>query len=77
MCSVCSKKHFMYFLAGAAAWEAFGHVLIHFSNKLPIDIFGITLTQQLNTIIIVVAGVISVGLLIAARGGNCENSCKC
>ncbi len=77
MCSTCSKKHFLYFLSGAAAWEALGHLMLQFGNVLPFTLWGITITHQLNNIIIAVAGVISIGLLFIAKSGQCDCSCKC
>ena len=79
MCSLCSKHHFLYFLAGAAAWEAHGHLMLHFGNVLPINLWGFTLTQQVNTIIIAVAGIISIGLLFIAKSRkcNCAHNSSC
>lgn len=56
-----SKREWIAFAAGAAAFHTFGHIVIAFS-ALPITIMTITLTQQLNTIVIIASAIITVAL---------------
>ena len=45
------RKEIAKFFAGASAWDALGHLLIHFSGTLPLTFFGITLTTTLNGLV--------------------------
>jgi hypothetical protein len=57
------------FLAGAAAFHALSHVWLGLSGLLPMETQfpSMTITQNLNLFAIVVNGLITVGLLYAAR----------
>ncbi len=53
-----TKKEVAKFAAGAAAWEAFGHLLLAFTGLLPLTVWGITLTATFNAVwVAVIAGV--------------------
>ena len=60
---MCTKKHVLIFLAGAEAFHSLAHLLLAFANVLPLRIFGITLTPQLNIAAITLNAIIAVGLL--------------
>lgn len=70
-CNCFSKHNFLYFLAGAAFWEALIHVSLHFSGALPLNYWGYTITPTNNMYIIIIAGLISVGALWFARCDYC------
>lgn len=55
-----SKKEVAKFFAGAAAWEAVGHALLAFSGMLPLTVWGITWTQPVNTLWILVVAAVSI-----------------
>lgn len=56
-----SKREWIAFAAGAAAFHTFSHIVIAFST-LPITIMSITLTQQLNTFAIIGSAILTVAL---------------
>ena len=42
------KKEIAKFVAGAAAWDAFGHAVIAFTGLLPLKVGGFTVTPTFN-----------------------------
>lgn len=62
-----TKKHLLFVLSGAAAWEFLGHLLLSFTNKFPINIWGINLTSGLNSIILVVSSILAVTFFYLAQ----------
>ncbi|MCL4361780.1 hypothetical protein M1446_05495 [Candidatus Dependentiae bacterium] len=57
------KRDVVVFLAGAAALHTLSHLLISFTHILPLELYGIVWTQQLNLWTIVISGLITVALL--------------
>lgn len=57
-----SKREWISFAAGAAAFHTFSHIVLAFS-ELPITFMSITLTQQLNLFAIIASGIITLALL--------------
>jgi len=60
---VCSKRDVVVFLAGAEAFHTLSHMVIQFTSMLPVTVWGIHWTPQLNLFGIVINGVITLGLL--------------
>ena len=60
---MCSKRDIIVFFAGVEACNTLSHVIISYSGTLPIEIFSVTLTQQLAFAGIVLNGLITAGLL--------------
>lgn len=60
---MCSKRDTVIFLAGAETFHTLTHVIINFTHTLPIKVFSITWTSQLNLMAIGINAVITVGLL--------------
>lgn len=58
-----SKKQWVIFAAGAAAFHTLSHLVIQYSDTLPIQIYSFELTSQLNMMIILINAVITAGLL--------------
>lgn len=69
MCQRC----LLVFLAGAAAFHAVSHVFLAFSSLLPLTVWGITVTPNLNYLIIAGSVALSALLLYLAR----DKKCKC
>lgn len=72
MCTCFSKKNVLYFLAGAAFWEALVHIGLHFYGLLPLSVMGYTITPAYNLYVIVGSLVLCVGLLWLARCSHCS-----
>jgi hypothetical protein len=53
-------KEIAKFASGVTAWEAVVHASLALSGQLPITLFGITITSDVNTIQIVVPAIISI-----------------
>lgn len=70
MCSKC----LWVFLAGAAAMHTISHIVLGYSPILPLNMWGITLTQNLNYAVIAGSALLTGLFLILARGCACE--CK-
>lgn len=60
---MCSKRDIVIFLAGAEAFHTLSHVIISFTDMLPMTVWNITVTQQLNVMAIAANAVITAGLL--------------
>ena len=58
-----SKKNVVIFCAGAQAFHTLSHIVIKYAGMLPVKIFSIALTQQLNMWAIVINAVITLVLL--------------
>jgi hypothetical protein len=58
-----SNKNLVLFFAGAAAFHTISHLLIGFSDILPITIFSITLTEQLNFITTISSAILTLVLV--------------
>lgn len=56
------RKEVAKFASGLTAWEAVVHLALGLSGVLPLTIFGITITPELNTIQVIVPGTISIAL---------------
>lgn len=63
-----AKKEISKFAAGAAAWEAIGHLFLAFSGLLPLTVFGITLTAMFNAVWVVIIASVSMLLIWYAWG---------
>lgn len=61
-----TNKEILIFLAGAEAFHTLTHVLIGFSGALPIKLFYINWTQQLNLLAVIINGALTIGLLLWA-----------
>lgn len=61
-----SKKELIIFFAGAQAFHTLLHILMFFSNMLPIKFFSINLTKQLNFYSIIFNLIITVLLILWA-----------
>lgn len=61
-----SRKELLIFLAGAMAFHTLSHIVLYWSNILPIEAFGVLVTPQLNIVAIVVNALITIGLLYYA-----------
>ncbi len=44
------KREVAKFAAGAAFWEAAGHLMLAFSGLLPLTVWGITVSPTLNAV---------------------------
>lgn len=60
---MCSKRDVVIFVAGAEAFHTLSHLVLNFSNTLPINAFGMTWTQHLNLYAIAINIIITVALL--------------
>ena len=60
---MCSKRDVIIFFAGAQVFHTLSHIILNFTDTLPINVFSITWTQQLNVAAIAINGLITVGLL--------------
>lgn len=58
-----SLRDVIIFLAGAQAFHTISHIAIGYLHILPIKIFGINWTQQLNLFAIIINAVITILLL--------------
>lgn len=65
-----TTKHLLYFLSGAAFFHTLGHIAIIFTNLLPMNVFGIEFTTNLNYITIAISGLITVALLYFANNAQ-------
>lgn len=63
-----TKKEVAKFAAGAAAWEALGHLLLAFRGLLPLTVWGVTLTATFNAVWVVIIGAAAVILAWYAWG---------
>lgn len=71
---MCTKNHILYFLAGATFFHTINHIWLAYSGLLPLTMLGFVVTSQMNTIIIAVSAILTLGLLYAAKsdGGSCH-----
>ena len=61
MIKMVNWKEVAKFASGAAAYHAIGHLALGFSGLLPlIWFFGLTLTQELNTVSIITSAIVSI-----------------
>lgn len=56
------KRENLIFLAGAETFHTLSHIVINFTDTLPIRVYSIVWDQQLNLIAIAVNAVVTVGL---------------
>lgn len=63
----CSKRDIIIFAAGAQAFHTLSHIIIYFSHTLPLQFFSYTFTAQMNSVAIVLNGLITVGLIYWAH----------
>lgn len=68
---MCSKCLFV-FLAGAAFMHTLGHISLMFAHLLPLMAFGITLTPNLNYVIIGISLALTVLFLYMASRNECD-----
>jgi len=59
----CWKHHLLLFLAGGEAYLTIIYIIFAFGNTLPIQIFGMELTQKTNFYLIVINAIIASFLL--------------
>jgi hypothetical protein len=71
---MCRKCLFV-FLAGAAVWDAYVHLMLALTNQ-SIRIWGVTLSQNLNYLFAGGAIVIGALLLYLAYNARCECEVK-
>ncbi len=71
MCTLWTKHHVLYFLAGAAAFHALSHFMLYYINLLPLTVWGFTLTNTSNAVIIVLSLALSAGLIYYACAMPC------
>lgn len=76
MCNCWSTDHLLYMLAGASFWEAIIHVLLHFSGALPLTVWGFTMTQQNNLIIVGGALLLGFVFLYLAKRARYHSNCS-
>lgn len=50
------------FLSGIAAWEAFSHLTFQLNDMLPVKLYGFTISKSINTVEIILMGLISASL---------------
>ena len=55
-----NRKEVAKFASGLAAWESVVHASLGLSGVLPITLFGITITQTINTIQVIIPAAVSV-----------------
>lgn len=53
------SKEISKFLAGVALWETMVHIVMMFGNFIPVTLFGFTITQNLNTVLIVIPAILT------------------
>ncbi len=58
-----SKREIIIFFAGAEAFHTLVHIFFSFAVQLPIQVFTISLTPQLNMFAIVLNLIITIGLI--------------
>lgn len=58
-----TKRDTLIFSAGAIAFHGFSHLTIHFTNLLPLQFYGITLTYSFNVYVIIASVIITAALL--------------
>lgn len=63
----CWKHHLLIFLAGAEAFHTVSHILLRYSNTLPLQVFGFEFGQSGNLWAILINAIITVGLLYWAK----------
>jgi len=68
------KRCLFVFLAGAAAFHAISHVFLGFSSLLPLTVWGITVTSNLNYLIIAGSVALCALFLYLARDNKCDCS---
>lgn len=72
---MCRKKDFLYFLAGAVAMHTVSHLAAGYAGILPMTVWGINVTPQLNSIITAVSAALTLGLLYFAQADK-NDSCE-
>lgn len=60
---MCSKRDIVIFVAGAEAFHTVSHVIFGYAGILPMELFSIMWTQQLNMLAILINALITAGLL--------------
>lgn len=61
-----NKKEIAKFIAGLSAWEAVIHTGLAQSGMIPIVMFGFTITQTVNTVLIIFPALLSISLIYYA-----------
>lgn len=56
------KKEIAKFLSGAMAWHAIEHLMLAFSDALPLTVLGITITSERNMLGVVIWMVVAIAL---------------
>lgn len=81
MCKCWSLHHLWFFLAGAAFWEAVAHVGLQAHGLLPITVWGMTVTESSNYIVIGFALLLCLLFLFLGHRKSCScstsSSSKC
>jgi hypothetical protein len=62
-----STREIIIFLAGASAFHTLSHIILPFTKILPITVWGITVTPNLNYFVIGLNVLITLGLIIWAN----------
>lgn len=60
---MCSKRDIVIFLAGAMAFHTISHIFLAYMGLLPLVVWSINLTVQLNRYIVAASGIITLALL--------------
>lgn len=71
-----SLHHVWYFFAGAAFWDVVERIGYQTYGILPLNVWGITVTTQTNTILIAVSAVLCLIFLYLGHCGSCKQSPK-
>ncbi len=58
-----TTREWLLFFAGAQAFHTISHIFLYFTNILPITIFSISFTEQLNLLAIIINAATTVALL--------------
>ena len=62
-----TKREWLIFFAGAEALHTTSHIMLHFSNSLPMNFYTFTITHQINLWAIIFNAAATVVLLWWAR----------
>lgn len=62
----------MYFISGAAFWNALVHIQVQLLGRIPFKLWGYLITPQVNMTIIICSLMLSCLLFIIARTLSCR-----
>lgn len=67
-----SIKSILYFISGAAFWEAIAHIHLQLLGMIPFTVFGVLITPSVNMMIILFAFALSAFLVAVASRLSCD-----